>query len=444
MKKKYLKRILMVLTAFVLVLSGCGKKDNVSPEQNQQTEEKATENESSQENKKAEGNGPVDDSKIDSMSFEEIKESAKGKTVNFYGYGGDLLRNDFIDNTFIPYVKEKYDVTVNRVPMDIEAINSLLLNEQEAGKASEVDVVWINGENFYANKEQGLLYGPFTDKLDNFKKYVDENSDDVKYDFAYPTDGFEAPYGKAQMVMIYDSAKVPNPPKNMEELKAWVKENPGRFTYPQMPDFTASAFFRNVISNIVGYEQFMDINKEFTDEEIIAEIQPALDYLKEIEPYLWQEGKTYPQDLGTLDNMFRDGEVWMTMSYNPSSADAEIEKGNYPETTRTFVFDEGNIGNTHFLAIAKGSQNKDAALCLIDAMTSFEMQLEKSKPKVLGDMPVFDINKLSDEEKEELNKVDLGVATLSAEELEAHRIPEMPANLVPQFEKIWEKEILAK
>lgn len=381
---------------------------------------------------------------ISEMSFDEIKEKAKGKTVNFYGYGGDILRNDFIDKTFIPYAEKNYGIKVKRVPMDIDAINNLLMNEKQANKPSNVDVVWINGENFYSNKKQGLLFGPFTDKLPNFKKYVDSESADVKFDFANPTEGYEAPYGKAQLVLIYDTAKVPNAPKNLDELKEWIKKNPGKFTYAQMPDFTSSAFVRNVISNTVGYEQFMDPNKDFTEEELKEKIKPALDYLNEIKPYLWKEGKVYPKDQGTLNNMYRDGEVYMTMSYNPSAADAEIEKGNYPKTTRTFLLDKGMIGNTHFLAIAEGSQNKEAALCLIDAMLSFEMQLEKSNPKVLGDMPVFDIKKLSDEEKQKLDSMDLGVSTLPLKELTDKRIPEMPAKLVPQFEKIWEKEILQK
>ncbi|WP_297809818.1 ABC transporter substrate-binding protein [uncultured Finegoldia sp.] len=419
MRKKNIFKIFLVL--MLIVITACSN--------NQKTDNK-------QESKS--------EKKISDMSFDEIKAKAKGKTVNFYGYGGDILRNDFIDKTFIPYAEKTYGIKVKRVPMDIDAINNLLMNEKQANKPSNVDVVWINGENFYSNKKQGLLFGPFTDKLPNFNKYIDKESSDVKYDFANPTDGYEAPYGKAQLVLIYDTAKVPNPPKNLDELKEWIKKNPGKFTYAQMPDFTSSAFVRNIISNTVGYKQFMDTSKNFSEEELTGKIKPALDYLKEIKPYLWKEGKVYPKDQGTLNNMYRDGEVYMTMSYNPSAADAEIAKGNYPKTTRTFLLDKGMIGNTHFLAIAEGSQNKEGAMCMIDAMLSFEMQLEKAQPKVLGDMPVFDINKLSADEKQKLDKMDLGIATLPLKELQEKRIPEMPAKLVPQFEKIWEKEILQK
>ncbi|MDY6065844.1 MAG: ABC transporter substrate-binding protein [Finegoldia sp.] len=432
------KKLIGLLLFSTLIFASCS---NQSSQENSQNSNIATEENVSSSAKK-DDKSVVDDSDLENMTFDQIKEKAGGTSVNFYGYGGDLLRNDFIDKTFIPYVKEKYNVTVNRIPMDIDAINNLLLNEKQAGKPSDVDVVWINGENFYANKEADLLYGPFTDKLENFNKYIDAESDDVKYDFAYPVEGYEAPYGKAQMVMIYDSAKVKDPPKNMEELKEWVKKNPGKFTYPQMPDFTGSAFFRNVISELVGYEQFIDFEKDYKKEEVAEQIKPAIDYLNEIEPYLWNEGKSYPSDLQTLDNMFKDGEVYMSMSYNPSSADAEIAKGSLPDTVKTFVFDKGTIGNTHFMAIPKGSQNKAGALVMIDAMLSFQMQLEKSLPKVLGDLPVFDPEKLSDSEKEELKNADTGIATLPSEELLSHRIPEMPAKLVPVFEEIWNENVL--
>ena len=89
--------------------------------------------------------------------------------------------------------------------MDIDQILSQLSGELGDKNASEdngdIDIIWINGENFQSAKEKDMLYGPFTDKLPNFNDYVDGDSEDVKLDFAYPTDGYEAPYGKAQVVM---------------------------------------------------------------------------------------------------------------------------------------------------------------------------------------------------------------------------------------------------
>lgn len=52
------------------------------------------------------------DKEISEMSFDELKEEAKGTTVTFYGWGGDEMLNDWLDNEFAPVMKEKYDITM--------------------------------------------------------------------------------------------------------------------------------------------------------------------------------------------------------------------------------------------------------------------------------------------------------------------------------------------
>src|SRR5699024_1830607 len=337
-------------------------------------------------------------------------------------------------------LKEEYDITLNRVGMDIDEILNKLLNEKQVdAKDGDIDMVLINGENFFTAKENDLLFGPFTDKLPNFEKYLDVDSVEVKYDFGYPVEGYESPYGKAQFVLVCDSEKVEEPPKGHEELFNWAKENPGKFTYPALPDFTGSVFVRNIICDIVGYEQFMDME---ADEETVREaIEPAMDYLKELKPYLWKEGKTYPADSALLDNMYADGEVVMTMTYNPNSPSGKIVTGEYPDSTKTFVFDKGTVGNTHFIGIPFNAQNKAGAMAAIDYILNVEVQASKYVPGNWGDLPVVDNNKLSAEEKEILESVDLGKATLPQDVLAEHRIPEIPADLVPIIEKIWMETI---
>lgn len=378
----------------------------------------------------------VNNGNILDQDFEELLEAAKGTTVTFYGWGGSQQTNSWIDGYLSENVKKDYDITVKRVGMNIDEILNSLLNEKQLNvEKGNIDVVWINGENFFTAKENNLLFGPFTDKLPNFNKYVDKDSPDVKYDFGYPVEGYEAPYGKAQMVMVYDSEKVDKTPVDHKELLEWAKKNPGKFTYPALPDFTGSAFVRNIICDIVGYEQFMDMD---ADEEAVRKaIEPAIEYLKELKPYLWNEGKTYPGDAPLLDNMYADGEVWMTMTYNPNSASGKIATGEYKESTRTFIFDKGTIGNTHFLAIPFNAPNKAGAMALINYILNVESQATKYEPETWGDLPVLDNDKLSQGEKDRFASIPLGMATLPQDVLLEHRIPEMPADLVPIIEKIW-------
>lgn len=369
-----------------------------------------------------------------------ILKEAKGTTVHFYGWGGDQRINRWIDTYLASRLKEEYNITLNRVPMNIEDILNNLLGEKQLNTAKgNMDIVWINGENFYTAKKNGLLFGPFTDKLPNLKKYVDTDSVEVNYDFGFPVEGYEAPYGKAQFVMIYDEARLDKVPADHKQLLEMLKNNPGQFTYPAPPDFTGSAFVRNIIYDIVGYEQFMKM--EADKETIKKEIQPAIDYLKELKPYLWKEGKSYPATIAQLDNMYADNEVLMSMSYNPNSAEGKVQIGAFPKTTKTFVFENGTIGNTHFLAVPFNAPNKAGALAVIDFILSVEAQASKYDPKNWGDLPVLDNAKLTQKEKEMFESIDIGGATIPQVQLLEKRVPEMPANLIPIIEEIWLENI---
>lgn len=375
------------------------------------------------------------------MTFDELKEAAKGSTVTFYGWGGDELLNEWLDDVFAPAMKEEYDITMERVPMDIDQVLSQLSGELQAGeKDGSIDMIWINGENFQSAKENNMLYGPFVEKLPNFEEYIDTESEDVTLDFAYPIEGYEAPYGKAQMVMIADTAVTPDLPKNTDELKEFAENNKGKVTYPALPDFTGSVFVRNVIYDICGYEQFLDME---ADKETVKEaIEPALEYLRQLNPYLWNEGKTFPDSSTTMDNMFADGELVLNMTYDAFGTSIKIEDGTYTETTQSFQFDKGTIGNTNFMAIAANSGNKAGAMVAINEMMSPKIQADRyDTMKVL---PVVDYDKLSDEQKEAFDKVDLGKGNIPQDELLSKRLPEMPAKLVPIIEEIWLEEVVGK
>ena len=378
---------------------------------------------------------------LNNASWEEIVKAAKGTTVTFYGWGGDENRNNWLNTTVADYVKEHYDITLEVVGMNIDEILAKLSGEKQAGSTKgSIDMIWINGENFYSAKDNGLLWGPFTGKLPNMEAYIDLNDPETLNDFCMPIDGYEAPYAKAQMVMFADTAVTPDLPASAEALLEFAKANPGKVTYPALPDFTGSAFVRNLIYEICGWEQFQTMEPDY--DTVKAAIEPALDYLRELNPYLWNEGKTFPDSSTTVDAMFADGELVMNMSYGPFSVVTGINQGIYTETTQTFVFDKGTIGNTNYMAIGFNAPNKAGAMVVINAIISGEIQLTQYAQ--LRELPVVATEKLSADEKAAFDAVDLGKGVLSQAELLAHRLPEMPASLVPVIEDIWLNEVVGK
>ena len=409
-----MRKLLALLLAFTLLFSfnGCGQKQS--------------------------GTQELD---LSSAEWDEIVEAARGTTVTFYGWGGDENRNNWLNTTVADYVKEHYDIALEVVGMDINDILSKLSGEKQAGsETGSIDMIWINGENFYSAKDNGLLYGPFTGQLPNMEAYIDLQDPETLNDFCMPIEGYEAPYAKAQMVFFNDSAVTPEAPASAEELLEFCKKYPGKVTYPALPDFTGSAFVRNIIYELCGWEQFQNMEADY--DTVKAAIEPALDYLRELNPYLWNEGKTFPESSTTVDAMFADGELVMDMSYGPFSVATGIAEGTYTDTTRTFVFDNGTIGNTNYMAIAFNSPNKAGAMVVINAILSAELQLTQYEQ--LRELPVVSADKLSAEEQAAFDAVDLGKGVLSQTELLEHRLPEMPASLVPVIEEIWLNEVVGK
>ena len=439
MKKKLLAGILSL--AMVVSLTACGTK-NETTSSKAASSAKSTEGvASTKSSSTTTSTASTSASQVAGSDFDKLVAEAKGTEVSFYGWGGDDNLNAWLDDYFAKRLKEKYDITLKRVPMDIDKILSQLSGELQAGKKDgDIDMIWINGENFKTTKENNMLYGPFAETLPNFEAYINKDDAETYNDFAFPIEGYEAPYGKAQLVFFNDSKITPETPKNTDELLEFAKKYKGKVTYGALPDFTASAFVRNVIYDIVGTEQFATMKQD--KETVKKAIEPALDYLRKLNPYLWQEGKTFPADTTTVTKMFADGELVMSMSYTAFGVARNIENGTFTDTTRTFQFDKGTIGNTNYIAIAANSSNPAGAQVAINEMMDPEVQAERYK--TLKIIPVVQYEKLNDEQKKAFDSVDIGKGVLSQEELLSKRLPETPAGLVPIIEEIWNEEVVGK
>ncbi|MGF3106007.1 ABC transporter substrate-binding protein [Rossellomorea sp. DUT-2] len=382
----------------------------------------------------------TDSGELPDEDWETITSVAEGTKVNLFMWGGDDGINRYIDDVVAPMLKEKNSIELNRVPLDTPEILQKLQTEKRAGKEKgTIDIVWINGENFKNAKENDLLAGPFTDKLPNFTKYYVTESQAFHYDFGTETEGYEAPWGKVQFVFFYNSEKVKNPPSSFDELKAFMKEHPGKFTYPNPADFTGNAFLRHVLYAKSDRDLAQSSFDEGTAEKMGEEVWKELNDMK---PFLWREGETYPATLTDLDKLYSQEEVWMTMGYNEARAEHLIKDGVFPESTKSFVLkDVGSIGNTHFLAIPFNSPNKEGALVAINELLSPEAQFEKVKPDYWGESSPISYEKLNEEWRNKFMSVDRGGSVLKASILEETYRGELDAAYVEWLKENWIREV---
>ncbi len=349
--------------------------------------------------------------------WDSILSEAKGQTVYWHAWGGDPKINDLI--TWIgDKAQERYGVTLEHVKLAAtsDAV-ARVLAEQQAGQTEggAVDLIWINGENFAAMKSQGLLYGPFTEILPNWPLVDVAGKPATVTDFTLPTDGFESPWAMAQLVFEYDTARLQKPPQSIDLLLEWSISNPGRFTYPQPPDYLGTTFLKQVLYGVMADPSVLQ--SPVDDATYAAQVAPLWAYLDRLHPTLWREAKAFPQNEPALGQLLADGEIDISFAFNPGRASAEIAAGTLPDTVRTFVLQGGTIGNASFVAIPFNAANRAGALVIANLILDPEVQARAQDPAVLGFQTVLDLQALSAENRARFETLELGVATLSPADL---------------------------
>ncbi len=369
------------------------------------------------------------------LDWGRVTAEARGQEVFWNAWGGDQRINAYIAWVG-ERVKAEYGVVLRHVKLSdtAEAVRKVLA-EKSAGRTTggSVDLIWINGENFKAMKDQGLLFGPFAEQLPNFALVDVDNKPTTRSDFTVPTDGLEAPWGMAKLNFIYDSARLATPPRSMAALLYHAKANPGRVAYPAPPDFIGTTFLKQVV-----YETSPDpsVLQRPAGDNFDAVTAPMWRYLDALTPNLWRGGRLYPKNGPALIRLLDDGEVDIAISFYPSEASSAIANGLLPETARTFVLDGGTIGNTHFVAIPFNARGRAGAMVVADFLMSAEAQAHKQNPEVWGDDTVLAMDRLDATERRLFADLPLGAATLAPDEL-GPTLPEPHPSWMTRIEETW-------
>ncbi|MGE0795349.1 MAG: ABC transporter substrate-binding protein [Acidimicrobiia bacterium] len=349
-------------------------------------------------------------------SFEEVLAAAGGQTVRFWMWGGDAALNDHIDEDVAPAAKE-LGITLTRVPIEdtADALARIAAEVDAGADDGSVDLVWVNGTNFAQGRDARLWLRGWTDRLPSFE-LLDPDDPTLTLDFGVPVEGQELPWSRAAFVFAHDSAAVPDPPRTFEELAAWVRAHPGRFTYPAPPDFTGSAFVRQAVQAL-GEEE-------------------AFTFLDELEPHLWRDGKSRPVDQAELDRLFASGEVDLAMSYNPNFVDTAVRTGRFPSSARPYVFEGGSLQNVSFVAIPVTAGSAAGAQVVADLLLSPAMQAAKLDR--VGIPTVLDPDRLESGARSRFLRTPAGSHRL--DDFGAALV-ELPVAEVPRLDRRWIGEV---
>ena len=342
-------------------------------------------------------------------------------TVRFWMYGGDAKVNAYVDGEVAPALAKR-GFELERVPVDdtAEAVERVIA-ERRAGKKTGggVDLIWINGENFASGKRAGLWLKDWAQTLPNAKRYVDFSDPAIHTDFGVAVDGQESAWQRAAFVYAYDSATLRRPPRDFDALLAYAQAHRGRFTYPAPPDFTGSAFVRQVIA---------------------AKGEDAgFAYLEALKPLMYRGGRSLPKSQAELDRLFADGQVDFAMAYDVNFVNAGVRKGGFPRSARPFLLGGGALSNTSYVTIPANAANVAGAKALADVLLDPALQASKADPAKLGNPTVLDAARLGAHAARFAHRAADNPYVL--EDL-GEPVPEFAAARVGALEKRWAAEIL--
>lgn len=240
--------------------------------------------------------------------------------VRLHAWGGSAQVNSYLQ-WVAQQVESKYDIRLQHVKLaDTSDAVSRVLAEKAAGNNTNgsVDLIWINGENFAAMKKHGLLVQNWVSDIDNFALTNPEDNPAMITDFGEPTEGMEAPWGKASMVFYYRKTHLEKlnltVPKNIHELMQFAQQASGRFTYPVPTDYLGISFVKYVA--IALNQAQSELFYAPVTPSALSQITPALwQYLDQLHPNLWQKGEYFVRQASKLQRMVGSGELSLAFSF---------------------------------------------------------------------------------------------------------------------------------
>ncbi|WP_199220105.1 ABC transporter substrate-binding protein [Limnohabitans sp. Hippo3] len=328
-------------------------------------------------------------------TWADTLRAARGQTVYFNAWAGSERINAYLQWA-ASELQRDFGVKLQHVKIsDAADVVKRVRAEKQAGRKDTegtVDLVWINGENFAAMKQGGLLSAPFAPTLPNFQWVDTVGKPTTLVDFSVPTEGLEAPWGMAQLTFFADAKRLPKPPQNMAELLALARQQSGRITYPSPPEFHGTTFIKQAL--IEHAPDVKALAQPVTPATLEAQAAPLWRFLDSLHPLLWRGGKQFPQNSAAVRQMMADGELVMALTFNPNEAANEIAAKRLPASVQSWQFAKGTIGNTHFVAIPYNAPSKAGAQVVANFLLSPAAQARKADIDVWGDPTVLDVARL--------------------------------------------------
>jgi putative spermidine/putrescine transport system substrate-binding protein len=278
-------------------------------------------------------------------------------TLNHY-LSGDVNIRDLWTKSLIPaYQKVTPSVTINMVFDEHGSADATTFDRvaaaKNAGKVSGVDT-WETGGYLQQGGTSGLIVKLSQQQIPNLAK--------VPANVLGQYSSYGVPYRGSSVVLAYNSKVVSTPPKTLDDVLAWVKANPGQFTYnPPDKGGSGGAFVTRLVklgirdSDEKLFETGYDQSKE-------SEWDKGFGTLKDLSSAIYQQGGQafYPQGNVPVLQTLGKGAINMAPVWSDQGLQYLAQNLLPPEVKLTQISPAFSGGGA-FIGVVADSANKDAA-----------------------------------------------------------------------------------
>jgi len=263
------------------------------------------------------------------------------------------------NNTLIPGFQQAHpDIALKLTKADASADATQLAKlaaSVKANQAPPMDVI-VDAGFIPDAVSAGLLTGVDTKNVPNLAS--------VDSSLLTPVNGMAVPYRGSAVVLAYDSAKVPEL-KTLDELLAWVKANPGRFTY-NSPSTGGSGqgFVNAVLSRYVSDPAQLKTMQTGYDVSLQPQWDKGLQTLRDLGPSIYQN--TYPNGNQDVLNLLSKGQIDLAPTWSDMFLSSKKSGALGASFKAVSISEPALPGGASYLGLPKNGKDQQAALTLFN------------------------------------------------------------------------------
>ncbi|MDR0390080.1 MAG: extracellular solute-binding protein [Spirochaetaceae bacterium] len=364
---------------------------------------------------KGQGNTAQAEKDYLSMTWDQIIAEAKAEgSLVFYTWWGE---EHWIDagRAF----EQQYGIKTTVVVGDASANANKVIAEARQAVGS-IDALMIGGDYLKPVLDLGCFYTPITKVIPNVSKLDPKLLEFVE---GLKNNGELIPLYRNQTGLLYNPARVPNPPQTWDELVAWIRANPKRFGFNDpSKGGSGQSFVHAAIGALTG-----GLDQYRSDTEIqsakIESWNRVWDWMNSMEPY-W----TYTTSNNDSISRLNSGEFWLTVAWDDDTQ-VNLKSGSLFKEAVLYVPEFGLAGGGDCAGVLKNAKNKAAAILFLNFLTDQDQQI-----------------KMNERIGTYLSRTDLSteVQLLPEEQRQRNGVPWIPAFYKQEFIDLFVKNVLMK